>query len=84
VPATVPAVVCFVPRYGTGCQKVLFIGLIRGTSWEPLVSVTASGIACSVLRSATGWTVRASNPGGGEASMPVQSDPGAPIPPPEQ
>jgi len=36
-----------------------------------------AGIAQSIYRFVTGWTVRGSNPGGGEFSAPVQTGPGA-------
>jgi hypothetical protein len=42
-----------------------------------LFEISWAGIAQSVQRLATGWTVRGSNPGGERFSAPVQTDPGA-------
>ena len=45
---------------------------------NPNYRFNRAGIAQSVLRHATGWTVRGSNPGGGvRFSASVQTDPGA-------
>jgi len=44
---------------------------------------TGAGIAQSVQRLATGWTVHGSNAGGSEIFAPIQTDPGAHQPPTE-